>query len=29
MEKTIAELEFDALNSTGGRVNKVFSENDL
>ena len=29
MEKTIAKLDFDVLNSTGGRVNKVLSVNDL
>ena len=29
MEKTVADSEFDALNSTGGRVNKFFSVNDL
>ena len=29
MEKTIAELGFDTLNSTGGRVGKVFSVHDL
>ena len=29
MEKTITRLDIDVLNSTGGRVNKVSSVNDL
>ena len=29
MEKNIAELDFDALNSTGGKANKVFPVHNL